>query len=44
LEKSGGSAFHTEMERAIAAGHPVWEMPTVDPDRARWVVHRARVF
>ncbi len=25
------SAFHTEMERAKAAGEPVWEMPTVDP-------------
>ena len=26
-----GSAFHTEMERAKAAGEPVWEMATVDP-------------
>ncbi len=25
------SAFHTEMERAKAAGSPVWEMPVVDP-------------
>lgn len=25
------SAFHTEMERARAAGEPVWEMATVDP-------------
>jgi short-subunit dehydrogenase len=26
------SAFHTEMEKAKAAGDPVWEMPTVDPE------------
>ena len=26
-----GSAFHTEMERAKAAGEPVWEMAVVDP-------------
>ena len=26
------SAFHTEMEKAKAAGEPVWEMPTVDPE------------
>ena len=26
-----GSVFHTEMERAKAAGEPVWEMATVDP-------------
>lgn len=26
------SAFHTEMERAKAAGEPVWEMLTVSPD------------
>jgi len=25
------SAFHTQMEKAKAAGEPVWEMPTVDP-------------
>jgi len=25
------SAFHTEMEKAKAAGDPVWEMPTIDP-------------
>jgi len=27
------SAFHTEMEQAKAAGDPVWEMPTVDPEQ-----------
>jgi short-subunit dehydrogenase len=25
------SAFHTELEKARAAGDPVWEMPVVDP-------------
>ena len=25
------SAFHTQMEKAKAAGDPVWEMPTADP-------------
>ena len=25
------SAFHTEMQKAKAAGGPVWEMPTADP-------------
>ncbi len=25
------SAFHTDMEKAKAAGEPVWEMPTIDP-------------
>jgi short-subunit dehydrogenase len=36
------SAFHTEMERAKAAGDPVWEMPTADPaDLADllWTMH-----
>jgi short-subunit dehydrogenase len=39
------SAFHTEMEKARAAGDPVWEMSTVDPahlaDRI-WTMHRAK--
>ena len=39
------SAFHTEMEKARAAGDPVWEMSTVDPahlaDRL-WTMHRAK--
>ena len=39
------SAFHTEMERAKAAGDPVWEMPTVDPahlaDRL-WTMHSTK--
>jgi short-subunit dehydrogenase len=26
------SAFHTELEQAKAAGEPVWEMPTIDPE------------
>jgi hypothetical protein len=36
------SAFHAEMEKAKAAGDPVWEMPTVDPgDLADllWTMH-----
>jgi short-subunit dehydrogenase len=36
------SAFHTEMEKAKAAGDPVWEMPTVDPDHLAemlWTMH-----
>jgi short-subunit dehydrogenase len=39
------SAFYTDMERARAAGEPVWEMPTVDPDVLAdllWTMHRAR--
>jgi short-subunit dehydrogenase len=26
------SGFHAEMEKAKAAGDPVWEIPTVDPE------------
>ncbi len=36
------SAFHAEMEKAIAAGDPVWEMPTVDPEHLGgllWTMH-----
>jgi short-subunit dehydrogenase len=36
------SAFHAEMEKAKAAGHPVWEMPTVDPGHLAgllWTMH-----
>jgi short-subunit dehydrogenase len=36
------SAFHTELERARAAGEPVWEMPTADPDHLAdllWTMH-----
>jgi short-subunit dehydrogenase len=39
------SAFHTEMERARAAGEPVWEMPVVDPAllaEMLWNMHRAK--
>lgn len=39
------SAFHTELERAKAAGEPVWEMPTVDPSQLAdqlWTMHHAK--
>jgi len=39
------SAFHTEMEKAKAAGDPVWEMPTVDPEYLAdllWTMHQAK--
>jgi short-subunit dehydrogenase len=39
------SAFHTEMERAKAAGEPVWEMSTVDPALLAdllWTMHSAK--
>jgi short-subunit dehydrogenase len=39
------SAFHAEMEEAKAAGEPVWEMPTVDPEHLAgllWIMHGAR--
>jgi short-subunit dehydrogenase len=39
------SAFHTEMEKAKAAGDPVWEMPTVDPEHLAellWTMHHAK--
>ena len=39
------SAFHTEMEKAKAAGSRVWEMPTVDPDHLAdllWTMHRTK--
>jgi short-subunit dehydrogenase len=39
------SAFHTEMEAAKAAGHPVWQMPTVDPGHLAdllWDMHSAK--
>jgi short-subunit dehydrogenase len=39
------SAFHTELENARAAGDPVWEMPTVDPDQLAdllWTMHSTR--
>jgi short-subunit dehydrogenase len=39
------SAFHTEREAAMAAGKPVWEMPTVDPVYLAdllWTMHRTR--
>lgn len=40
-----GSAFHTEMARAKAAGEPVWEMATVDPAvlaEMLWAMHSAK--
>jgi short-subunit dehydrogenase len=39
------SAFHTEMEKAKAAGEPVWEMPIVDPEHLAellWTMHRTK--
>ncbi|MDQ2814378.1 MAG: SDR family NAD(P)-dependent oxidoreductase [Actinomycetota bacterium] len=39
------SAFHAEVEKAKAAGDPVWEMPTVDPGLLAdllWTMHRTR--
>src|SRR5258708_15136143 len=36
------SAFHAEMQQAKAAGNPVWEMPTVDPEHLSgllWTMH-----
>jgi short-subunit dehydrogenase len=39
------SAFHTEMEKAKAAGVPVWEMPTVDPSHLAdllWTMHSTK--
>ena len=36
------SAFHAELEKAEAAGDPVWEMPTVDPGHLAgllWTMH-----
>jgi short-subunit dehydrogenase len=39
------SAFHTELEKAKAAGDPVWEMPTVDPEHLAgllWTMHATR--
>ena len=39
------SAFHAEMEEGKAAGDPVWEMPTVDPEHLAdllWTMHRTR--
>jgi short-subunit dehydrogenase len=39
------SAFHTQMEKAKAAGEPVWEMPVVAPARLAdllWNMHQTR--
>jgi short-subunit dehydrogenase len=39
------SAFHTELEKARAAGEPVWEMPTVDPEHLAgllWTMHSTK--
>ena len=39
------SAFHTEMEKAKAAGDSVWEMPTVDPAHLAdllWTMHHIK--
>jgi short-subunit dehydrogenase len=39
------SAFHNELEKAKAAGDPVWEMATVDPDYLAgllWTMHAAK--
>ena len=39
------SGFHTELEKARAAGEPVWEMPAVDPEQLAdllWTMHSTR--
>lgn len=39
------SAFHTEMEKAKAAGDPVWEMPIADPAHLAdllWTIHSTK--
>ena len=39
------SAFHVEMEKAKAAGDPVWEMPIVDPEHLAgmlWAMHETK--
>jgi short-subunit dehydrogenase len=39
------SAFHTELEKAKAAGEPVWEMPIADPDHLAdllWTMHQTK--
>jgi short-subunit dehydrogenase len=39
------SAFHVELEKAKAAGEPVWEMSVVDPDHLAdllWAMHAAK--
>jgi short-subunit dehydrogenase len=39
------SAFHDELERAKAAGQPVWDMATVGPEHLAellWTMHRAK--
>jgi short-subunit dehydrogenase len=39
------SAFHTELEKAKAAGEPAWEMPVVDPEYLAgllWTMHATR--
>lgn len=39
------SAFHTEMEKAKAAGDPVWEMPVIDPAHLAdmlWAMHSTK--
>jgi hypothetical protein len=39
------SAFHAELETAKAAGHPVWEMPVVDPEQLAgllWTMHSTK--
>jgi len=39
------SAFHTDLEKAKAAGDPVWEMPVVEPDHLAdllWTMHAAK--
>jgi short-subunit dehydrogenase len=39
------SAFHAELEKAKAAGEPVWEMPVVDPEYLAgllWTMHTTK--
>jgi short-subunit dehydrogenase len=39
------SAFHTEMQASKAAGHPAWQMPTVNPEHLAdllWNMHTTK--
>jgi short-subunit dehydrogenase len=39
------SAFHAELEQAKTAGHPVWDMPTIDPEQLAdilWTMHSTK--
>jgi short-subunit dehydrogenase len=39
------SAFHAELEKARAAGDPIWDMPAVDPEHLAgllWAMHQTK--